>query len=123
MSVVVGESPTKLLPFHWIVPNALMLKAVSEDFLMKVLLFIVLGINGFSPMSDFFLGLLQFVCGPQRLAIRRMRVKTYIFVPQPAPRFAGLLSKFNSTHFKNLQYSICFIARVVCSFFYFIFKF
>jgi hypothetical protein len=43
---------------------------------------------------------------PQRLAIKRVRLNTYIFCPM-------LLTKFNSTHFKNLQYSICFIAIVV----------
>jgi hypothetical protein len=30
----------------------------------------------------------------------------------------ALLTKFNSTHFKNLQYSICFIAVVVARFTY-----
>jgi hypothetical protein len=47
-----------------------------------------------------------------RLAIRRMRVNTYVFVPLPAPRLAGLLTKFNSTHVKNLLYSICIIVDV-----------
>jgi hypothetical protein len=37
-----------------------------------------------------------------------MRLSTYVLVPT-------LLTKFNSTHFKNLQYSICFIAFVVAS--------
>jgi hypothetical protein len=41
MSVVVGVSPTKLLPFHGIVPKALILITVMDYFLMKVLLFIV----------------------------------------------------------------------------------
>jgi hypothetical protein len=41
-----------------------------------------------------------------------MRLNTYIFVPLLGPRLAGLLTKFNSTPFKNLQYSICFIGSV-----------
>jgi hypothetical protein len=43
MSVVVGESPTKILPFQEIDPKALTLMAVNDDCLIKVLLFIIVG--------------------------------------------------------------------------------
>jgi hypothetical protein len=46
MSVVVGVSPTKLLPFNWMAPNTLILEAVRDEFLINVLLFILQGLNG-----------------------------------------------------------------------------
>jgi hypothetical protein len=42
MSVVVGESPTKFMPFHLIPPKALTLTANRDDFAIKFLLCIVM---------------------------------------------------------------------------------